>query len=122
MAARTPLDRIRTVIAAWPETNEKISHGTPTWWGGRKTFAMYHDGHYDDGRPSVWIKTTHDHQADLVENDPDRYYVPKYVGPSGWVGARLGGLPGGLRSRHAAADDVDWVAHRSPFLFFAPTT
>ena len=111
MAARSPLERVRAIIAAWPETNEKISHGSPTWWGGRKTFATYHDGHYDDGRPSVWIKTTHDHQSELVENDPDRFFVPKYVGPSGWVGARLGGRPN--RAHWAAVEELLEAGYRS---------
>jgi hypothetical protein len=33
--ARNPLDRLRKIIAAWPETSERISHGSPTFWGGK---------------------------------------------------------------------------------------
>ena len=28
-------------------------------------------------------------QAELVEQEPDRFFVPPYVGPRGWVGLRL---------------------------------
>jgi hypothetical protein len=28
-------------------------------------------------------------QEELVEQEPDRFYRPPYVGPSGWVGVRL---------------------------------
>ena len=28
-------------------------------------------------------------QAELVEQEPDRFFVPPYVGPRGWVGMRL---------------------------------
>jgi hypothetical protein len=84
-----PLPRIRKIIEAWPETREKVSHGAPTWWGGRKTFATVHDSHHGDGRLALWIKSTADEQANLVELDPEIFFVPPYVGPSGWVGVRL---------------------------------
>lgn len=83
------LKRLRTIIEAWPETSEKLSHGSPTWWGGKKTFANLHSGSYDGGRPGVWIKAPPGVQEDLIEEDPDRFYRPKYMGPSGWVGVRL---------------------------------
>lgn len=83
------LKRLRRFIEQLPETSEKISHGSPTWWGGRKTFATIHDGHYDDGQPSVWIKAADGAQEALIESDPDRFFRPKYLGPSGWIGVRL---------------------------------
>jgi hypothetical protein len=86
---RNPLARVRKIIAAWPETSEKLSHGAPTFWGGRKTFATLHHDHHGDGRLGLWIKSTADGQSDLVAMDPETFYVPPYVGPSGWVGVRL---------------------------------
>lgn len=98
-ATRDPLERVRQLIAALPETTEKLSHGAPTWWGGKKTFATFHDGHYDEGRRSVWIKAPDGAQEALIESNPDRFFRPKYVGPSGWVGVRLEG-------------EVDWAEVR----------
>ena len=83
------LNRVRKIIGAWPETSEKLSHGMPTWWGGRKTFANLSDDHHGDGRLALWIKSTRDAQEDLVALDPDVFFVPPYVGPSGWIGVRL---------------------------------
>ena len=83
------LTEVRRLIAQWPETDERISHGSPTFWGGKKTFASFHDDHHGDGRLAVWIKSTHEAQAELVELDGDRFFVPPYMGPSGWVGVRL---------------------------------
>jgi hypothetical protein len=51
-----PINRLREIIAAWPETDERISHGAPTFWGGKKTFASFHENHHGDGRFAVWIK------------------------------------------------------------------
>lgn len=83
------LSQVRSIIEALPETLEKLSHGSPTWWGGRKTFACFHDGSYDEGRPAVWIKAPEGAQEALIEANPERFYRPKYLGPSGWVGVRL---------------------------------
>jgi hypothetical protein len=90
---KSPLPRIRKIIDAWPETNEKLSHGSPTWWGGRKTFATLADNHHGDGRLALWIKSTPDAQEGLVEMDPVTFYIPPYVGPSGWIGMRLDRRP-----------------------------
>jgi hypothetical protein len=84
-----PLPRLRSIISAWPETDERISHGAPTWWGGRKTFATFHVDHHGDGRVAVWIKFRKEDQQDLVDSDPETFFVPPYMGPSGWIGIRL---------------------------------
>lgn len=83
------LGRVRAIIGRLPETSEKLSHGSPTWWGGKKTFATFHNGHYDDGVPAVWIKAPPGAQEALIAAAPDRFYRPKYLGPSGWVAVRL---------------------------------
>jgi phosphoribosylglycinamide formyltransferase-1 len=50
---------------------------------------MFMDNHHGDGRIAMWCKTMLGEQADMVEFEPDRYFVPPYVGPKGWVGVRL---------------------------------
>ncbi len=84
-----PLPRLRKIISAWPETDERISHGAPTWWGGKKTFATFHVDHHGDGRVAVWVKFSKEDQQGLVDSDPEVFFVPPYVGPSGWIGIRL---------------------------------
>ena len=87
--ARNPLAKLRKIVAAWPQTDERISHGSPTFWGGKKTFCSFHDNHHGDGRQSVWIKSTADAQDGLVATNPDLFFIPPYVGPSGWIAIRL---------------------------------
>lgn len=87
--ARNPLAKVRKIIAAWPETAERLSHGAPTWWGGKKTFATFADNHHGDGRVALWCKASFEQQAELVEHDSEIFFVPPYVGPSGWIGIRL---------------------------------
>ncbi len=93
---RGALAKLRKIIGAWPETEERISHGSPTFWGGKKTFASFHDDHHGDGRLAVWCKSSFELRGDLVDSDSDVFFVPPYVGPSGWLGIRLEG-------------EVDWA-------------
>ena len=88
---RTPLVRTREIVEAWPEISERISHGAPTWWGGKKTFASFHENHHGDGRTALWIKSDPDTREVLVASDAKRFFVPPYVGPSGWIGVDVGG-------------------------------
>ena len=85
----SPLDKARAIIAQWPETSEKISHGSPTWWGGKKTFASFADNHHGDGRVALWIKAPPLVRDDIVATKPECLFVPPYVGPSGWIGVRV---------------------------------
>ena len=89
--ARSPLERLRAIVAALPETSERVSHGAPTFWGGKRTFASFHVDHHGDGRVALWCKLPPGAQEALVKKDPVLFFVPPYVGPSGWVGARLDG-------------------------------
>jgi hypothetical protein len=84
-----PLEKLRELISALPETSEKLSHGSPTFWGGKKTFASFHVDHHGDGRVAIWCKLPSGMQAGLVDQDPETFFVPPYVGPSGWVGIRV---------------------------------
>ncbi len=85
------LTRLRKIVAAWPEVHEKISHGAPTFWGGKKTFCSFHESPERYGGRAIWIKSTHEAQQDLVESDPDTFFVPPHVGVSGWVAIRMSG-------------------------------
>ena len=87
--ARKPLEKLRKIVSAWPEIDERLSHGSPTFWGGEKTFVTFVDNHHGDGRVAFWIKADADTQEGLVEANPDVFFVPPYVGVSGWLGVRV---------------------------------
>ena len=93
--ARSPIDKVRKLCLTLPEAWEKISHGEPTFWVGKRMFATFANAttHHGAGRHAVWCKATHATQDLLVRRSPDRYFVPPYVGPSGWVGIYLDRQP-----------------------------
>lgn len=84
----TPLGRVRELCLALPGVSERLSHGEPTWFAGRKTFVMFADHHHDD-RLAFWCAAPAGVQAELVAEDPSRFFVPPYVGGRGWLGVRL---------------------------------
>jgi hypothetical protein len=55
----------------------------------KKIFAYYLFDHHGDGRIALCCKAGPGEQGRMVEESPERFFVPPYVGPRGWVGLRL---------------------------------
>lgn len=88
-AASVPLERLRTLCLALPEATERVSHGEPAWFVRRSPqFVSLSDHHHDD-RVGFWAAAPAGAQQDWVERDPNRFFVPPYVGGRGWVGVYL---------------------------------
>ncbi len=88
--AKSPTERLRAICLALPEAVEKETWGYPTFRVRDKIFAMERR---DDGPISMWCKAPPGSQQVLVGADPERFFVPPYVGPKGWVGMRLDRRP-----------------------------
>jgi hypothetical protein len=88
MPRNDPLQRLREICLALPEATEKPQR-RPTFQVRAKTFVMFMDDHHGDGRVAIWCKAPPGAQGVLVGADPVRFFVPPYVGHSGWIGVRL---------------------------------
>ena len=87
---RQALDKVRKRCLALPEVTERPSHGAPTWFvRDKKTFVTFHDDHHGDGRLAIWCAAPPGVQELLVEEEPERFFRPAYVGHRGWLGVRL---------------------------------
>lgn len=95
------LERVRSLALELPGADQKVSHGRPAFFT-TKVFAYYGGSQKIDGE---WV--AHD-QAVMVQPDPserqalledDRFWVPAYLGASGWLGLDLDPDPAA----------VDWV-------------
>lgn len=93
-----PITRLRKLCLALPEAHEVEAWGEPTFRVRNKMFATYAapDNHHGAGRPATWCKAAPGNQELMVRDAPERFFVPPYVGKSGWVGVWLDG-------------DVDWA-------------
>ena len=91
------LGRVREICLALPEVNERLSHGSPTFFiRDKKTFVTFLDDHHGDGRLALWVAAPPGVQSELVEQEPERFFRPPYVGAKGWLGVYLD------------VPDVDW--------------
>jgi len=85
------LERLRTICFALPEVTERISHGAPTFFvRDKKVVCSYHpNGVHGEHGMSIWAPAPPGVQEQLVEDEPERFYRPPYVGGRGWIGVRL---------------------------------
>ena len=108
MTRSSPLERVRKICLTLPDTNERASHGSPTFFiRDKRSFVMYLDNHHDDGRLAVLCASSSDVQQMLATSRPDQFFVPPYVGHLGWIGVRL--------DRDLSWDEIEGVirgAHR----------
>ncbi|MPZ47926.1 MAG: MmcQ/YjbR family DNA-binding protein [Dehalococcoidia bacterium] len=88
MTSNDPLPRLRAICLALPGVTERLSHGEPTWFAGKPTFVTYANHHHDDVL-GFWCAAPPGAQEALAGANPDRFYVPPYVGGRGWLGVRL---------------------------------
>ncbi len=91
----TPLQLVRQAALDLPETQERLSHGQPTFFVAGKQFAQFRDNHHGDGKTVVCVRTSSlDEQAMLLEAAPETYSRPAYL-PS-WISINL------------AEEETDW--------------
>lgn len=90
-----PFVKIREAALELPETEERVSHGQPTFFVAGKQFAQFRDNHHNDRKTVVCVRVSSlDEQVMLLEADPATYSKPAYL-PS-WV------------SINVAGENVDW--------------
>lgn len=81
------LIRLRALALAFPEAVEKETFGRPTFRCG-KIFAYFGQGQKDQPREaSVQILPEAGEREALLADQ--RFYIPSYIGPYGWVGLDL---------------------------------
>ena len=80
---------VREICLSLPATGEVTSHGSPDFRVEGKTFATYMINHHGDGHLALWLRMPTGSQEYYTQSDPERFYVPPYVGPKGWLGVDL---------------------------------
>jgi hypothetical protein len=94
------LTRVRELCLELPGTSERLSHGEPTFFVGKKVFVMFANDHHNDGRVAVWVPAPPGMQESLIASDPERFFRPPYVGVRGWVGIILDQVSDDILSAH----------------------
>jgi len=82
--------QVRARALALPQAEETTSHGMPCFGIVKgKKFAWVSADHHGDGKTALLARISGpDEQAQLIENDAERFYRPAYFGAD-WIGIRL---------------------------------
>jgi predicted DNA-binding protein (MmcQ/YjbR family) len=89
MAADKKRERVTTICRALPSA-EHQDKGDHTIYRVRgKVFAYFLDDHHGDGIVSVCVKSELGENLDRARREPERFYLPAYIGSRGWFGFRL---------------------------------
>lgn len=83
------IERLRSLALGLDGASEKLSHGEPTFFVRGRVFAMVDNNHHHSGHLAVWCNAPDGAQRSLVEADPEHFFIPPYVGKSGWLGVRI---------------------------------
>jgi hypothetical protein len=69
-----PLQKIRESALELPETEERLSHGQPTFFVAGKQFAQFRANHHGDGKTVVCVRVSSiDELAMLIVAAPEIY-------------------------------------------------
>lgn len=83
------LRKVTDICLALPSAECKRSGDHATYRVRGKVFAYFLDDHHGDGIVSVCVKSELGENADRARREPERFYLPDYIGPRGWFGLRL---------------------------------
>jgi hypothetical protein len=83
------LTRVTEIALALPDVTRQIYGSHAQFLVRKKTFSYFLDNHHGDGIVAVTGKVLPGDNKELVEAQPDRFYLPAYVASRGWVALRL---------------------------------
>jgi predicted DNA-binding protein (MmcQ/YjbR family) len=83
------LARLTRICLALPEATRERHGDHAIFRARKKVFAYYLDNHHGDGIVALNCKVGPGDNTALIQAQPERFYMPAYIGPRGWVGFRL---------------------------------
>ena len=108
------LRRLSAMALALPEATQKVHGDHAAFLIRKKPFAYFLNNHHGDGIVSIAGKVLPGDNSALAVAQPERFYLPAYIGPRGWIALRLD------------RGKIDWdeVAEllRTSYLLLAPKT
>jgi predicted DNA-binding protein (MmcQ/YjbR family) len=89
-AAEEPrLARVTQICLALPEATREVMGSHAGFRVRKKVFAYFLNDHHGDGIVSVCARVLPGDTTALIAAQPERFYLPAYIGPRGWVALRL---------------------------------
>jgi hypothetical protein len=86
----TVRERLTRLCTSLPEVEVDAGGGSHLGFEvRRRRFAWFLDDHHGDGRLALNCKGAPGESARLADEQPDRFFVPAYLGARGWIGLWL---------------------------------
>ena len=83
------LSQVSRICLALPEATRENHGSHASFLIRKKVFVYFLNNHHDDGHIAVWLPVPPGEQASLLKREPNKFYLPPYVGVRGWVGIEL---------------------------------
>jgi len=83
------LVRLTKICMALPEVTRTLHGSHAAFLVRKKTFVYFLNDHHGDGIVGVTCKVMPGDNTALIAAQPDRFYLPAYIGSRGWVALRL---------------------------------
>jgi phosphoribosylglycinamide formyltransferase-1 len=83
------LRKLTEVCLALPDMVRKISGDHADFRVRGKVFVYFLNNHHGDGIVSVCCRSELGENVDRAHREPQRFYLPAYIGPRGWFGLRI---------------------------------
>ncbi len=85
----TRLDQLSRICLALPQATREDKGDHASFRVSNKVFVYFLNNHHGDGIVSVCCRSALGENLDRVRREPERFYLPAYIGPRGWFGLRL---------------------------------
>jgi len=83
------LIRLTKICLALPESVRNYNGQHAGFQVRKRTFAYFLNDHHGDGIVAVTCKVYPGDHLVLASHNPERFYLPAYIGSKGWVALRL---------------------------------
>lgn len=86
---RERLERLAAICMSLPHCVREDKGSHAAFSVSKKVFVYYLNDHHGDGIVGFCSKVLPGDNQKLIASNPQKFYMPAYVGPRGWVALRL---------------------------------
>jgi predicted DNA-binding protein (MmcQ/YjbR family) len=83
------LQKLSDICLSLPQTTREDKGSHAAFSVSKKVFVYYLNDHHGDEIVGFCCKVLPGENEQLIASNPQKFYMPAYVGPRGWVAMRL---------------------------------